>query len=221
MLGIGFALLMLPVSMGGAAAIILLNRALWAPSVGRIVDTSIRYTIDKTSREVLFLPLPAELKYRAKPFIDVTMDRFAKGVGAVVMLLCIKDWGLGLDWQQLSYVSGVLVVLWVFTAIAARREYLRSFRKQHRAADRRAVDAAAQRSRSVVGRDAGQRAGASRSRDACSTRSICSTRWTSGASSRRCCCRTTTRRFAPGRCESPSRPARRWPIAGCRESSAR
>ncbi len=128
-MGIGFALLMLPVSMGGAAMFILFNRALWAPSLGRIIDTSIRYTIDKTSREVLFLPLPADLKYRAKPFIDVTMDRFAKGVGAVLMLICIKDWGLGLDWQQLSYVSLVLVGLWIVTAIAARRSYMRSFRK--------------------------------------------------------------------------------------------
>jgi AAA family ATP:ADP antiporter len=127
-LGIGFALLMLPVSMAGAATMILLNRALWAPSVGRIIDTSIRYTIDKTSREVLFLPLPADLKYRAKPFVDVTMDRLAKGVGAVLMLVAIKKWGLGLDWQQLSYVSLVLIVLWVLTAVAARRSYLRSFR---------------------------------------------------------------------------------------------
>jgi ATP/ADP translocase/CRP-like cAMP-binding protein/HEAT repeat protein len=129
LLGIGFALLMLPVSMGGAAVLILFNRALWAPSVGRIIDTSIRYTIDKTSREVLFLPLPADLKYRAKPFIDVTMDRFAKGVNAILMLICIKSWGLGLDWQQLSYVSLVLVGLWIVTAFAARREYMRSFRK--------------------------------------------------------------------------------------------
>ena len=128
-LGIGFALLMLPVSMGAAATLILLNRALWAPSVGRVIDTSIRYTIDKTSREVLFLPLPADLKYRAKPFVDVTMDRLAKGVGAVLMLVCIKDWGFGLDWQQLSYVSLVLVALWVVVAIAAKREYMRSFRR--------------------------------------------------------------------------------------------
>lgn len=128
-LGIGFALLVLPVSMGAAATIILLNRALWAPSVGRILDTSIRYTVDKTSREVLFLPLPVDIKYRAKPFIDVTMDRLAKGIGALLILVCIKDWGLGLDWQQLSYVSAVVMVLWVFTAIAARREYLRSFRR--------------------------------------------------------------------------------------------
>jgi ATP/ADP translocase/HEAT repeat protein/CRP-like cAMP-binding protein len=128
-LGIGFALLMLPVSMGGAAVMVLLNRALWAPSVGRIIDTSLRYTIDKTSREVLFLPLPLELKYRAKPFIDVTMDRFAKGVGALLILVSIKDWGFGLGWQQLSYVSLGLVAVWIVTALAAKREYMRSFRK--------------------------------------------------------------------------------------------
>jgi len=129
LLGIGFALLMLPVSLGGSAALILLYRALWAPSVGRIIDTSLRYTIDKTTREVLFLPLSAELKYRAKPFIDVTMDRFAKGVGSLLILVCIKEWGLGLGWQGLSYLTVVLVGVWVLTAMAARREYMRSFRQ--------------------------------------------------------------------------------------------
>jgi ATP:ADP antiporter, AAA family len=136
-MGIGFALLILPVSMGASATLILLNRALWAPSFGRILDTSIRYTVDKTSREVLFLPLPADLKYRAKPFIDVTMDRLAKGVGALLILVCIKSWGLGLDWQRLSYVSAVVVALWVVIAVAARREYLRSFR---RSIDEQAVE---------------------------------------------------------------------------------
>jgi AAA family ATP:ADP antiporter len=128
-LGIGFALLILPVSLGTTAVIMLFNRALWAPGLARILDTSLRYTVDKTSREVLFLPLPAELKYRAKPFIDVTMDRFAKGMGALMILVLIKDWGLGFDWQQLSYASLTMVGLWVLTAMAARREYLRSFRR--------------------------------------------------------------------------------------------
>ena len=128
-LGIGFALLILPISLGTTAIIMLMNRALWAPGLARILDTSLRYTVDKTSREVLFLPLPADLKYRAKPFIDVTMDRFAKGMGALLILVLIKDWGAGFNWQQLSYASLTMVILWVFGAIAARREYLRSFRK--------------------------------------------------------------------------------------------
>jgi ATP/ADP translocase/CRP-like cAMP-binding protein/HEAT repeat protein len=128
-LGIGFALLILPFSLGTTAVIMLFNRALWAPGLARVLDTSLRYTVDKTSREVLFLPLPSELKYRAKPFIDVTMDRFAKGMGALMILVLIKDWGFGLDWQRLSYASLTMVGLWVITAIAARREYLRSFRR--------------------------------------------------------------------------------------------
>lgn len=128
-LGIGFALLILPFSLGTTAVIMLFNRALWAPGLARVLDTSLRYTVDKTSREVLFLPLPAELKYRAKPFIDVTMDRFAKGIGALIILVLIKNWGLGLDWQQLSWASLTMVGLWILTAMAARREYLRSFRR--------------------------------------------------------------------------------------------
>ena len=64
--------------------------SLWAPAAARVLDTSLRYTIDKTTREVLFLPLPADLKYRAKPFVDVTVDRFAKAVGALLLLVLIK-----------------------------------------------------------------------------------------------------------------------------------
>jgi AAA family ATP:ADP antiporter len=128
-LGIGFALLVLPVSLGTTAAIMLFNRGLWAPGLARVLDTSLRYTVDKTSREVLFLPLPTDLKYRAKPFVDVTMDRLAKGMGALLILVLIKDWGMGWDWQQLSYASLTMVGLWVLTAMAARREYMRSFRR--------------------------------------------------------------------------------------------
>jgi ATP:ADP antiporter, AAA family len=139
-LGIGFALLVLPVSLGATAVVMLFNRALWAPGLARVLDTSLRYTVDKTSREILFLPLPADLKYRAKPFIDVTVDRFAKGLGALMILVLIKDWGFGFDWQQLSYASLTMMALWVFTAIRARAEYMRAFRRSLEQQDVRPAD---------------------------------------------------------------------------------
>ena len=128
-LGLAFALLILPVSLGATATIILLNGALWAPAAARVLDSSLRYTIDKTTREVLFLPLPADLKYRAKPFVDVTMDRFAKALGALLILVLIKPWGLRLAWQHLSYASLVVTGLWIFMAMRARGEYLKTFRR--------------------------------------------------------------------------------------------
>lgn len=139
LLGIGFALMVLPVSLGATAVVILFNAKLWAPGLARVLDTSLRYTVDKTTREVLFLPLPTDLKYQAKPFVDVTVDRFSKAIGALLTLVLIKPWGLGLTWQQLSYASLAVTGLWILMAIRARKGYLTAFR---RSIDQRDVNAA-------------------------------------------------------------------------------
>jgi ATP/ADP translocase/HEAT repeat protein/CRP-like cAMP-binding protein len=128
-LGIGFALMVLPVNLAAMAGIVLANAALWAPSLGSVVDRSFRYTVDKTTREILFLPLPTDVKLQAKPFIDVTVDRLAKGIGALMLLILIKPWGLNLTWQQLSYVTLVLIAVWFVAAVRAKREYVGAFRR--------------------------------------------------------------------------------------------
>jgi AAA family ATP:ADP antiporter len=129
LLGIGFALLILPVGLGTTAVVMLFNAGLWAPAFGRVLDTSLRYTVDKTTREILFLPLPTAIKYRAKPFVDVTMDRFAKALGALLVLVLIKPWGLGWGWQELSFASLTLTALWILLAARAKNEYLATFRR--------------------------------------------------------------------------------------------
>ena len=139
LLGIGFALLMLPVSLGGTAILMLAVPALWTSTLARVLDTSLRYTVDKTTREILFMPLPTAMKYRAKPFADVAVDRFAKGVGAAVaLIIAIKVFGL--SWWQLSYLSLAVTALWIFLALRARREYLLSFRRSLESRDMEAAD---------------------------------------------------------------------------------
>jgi AAA family ATP:ADP antiporter len=127
-LGIGFALMVLPVSLGSTGVIMLLNGALWAPALARILDQSLRYTVDKTTREILFLPLPGDIKLKAKSFVDVTVDRGAKAAGALLLLVLVKPWGLNLTWQQLSIASLVMTVAWILMAVRARRGYLQAFR---------------------------------------------------------------------------------------------
>ena len=118
-LGIGVALLLLPISLGGTAVAML----------ARTVDASLRYSLDKTSREILFMPLPSELKYKAKPFVDVTVDRISKSVVNVLILVLIKPWGLGLSWPNLSFASLTLLVLWIYMSVQARKGYLAAFRR--------------------------------------------------------------------------------------------
>ena len=126
--GIPAALLLLPVGLGTSATLILLTGALWAVGAARVLDGTLRYSLDKTTREVLFLPVPAGLRFRAKPFIDVTMEKLGKAFAAVLILVLIRPWGLGLDWRTLSYASLVMTAVWIAVALLAWREYLRAFR---------------------------------------------------------------------------------------------
>src|SRR4029079_7534003 len=126
LLGIGFALLLLPFTLGGTGVLMLAIPALWTASTARVLDTALRYTVDKTTREILFMPLPTAMKYRAKPFADVAVDRFAKGIGAAILIVAIN--AAGFTWRQLSCISLVVATLWIFMALRARREYMKSFR---------------------------------------------------------------------------------------------
>ena len=128
-LGVGFALLILPTNLGATAAAIILTKNIWAPAFASMGDRSLRYSVDKTTREVLFLPLPSELRQEVKPFVDVTVDRVARGVGGIVILLLVQPWGLHLTWYQLAWVSLMLTVAWYFMAIRAKNQYLQSFRQ--------------------------------------------------------------------------------------------
>jgi AAA family ATP:ADP antiporter len=139
-LGIGFALLVLPINLGLMAGVILANHVLWAPALGSVLDRAFRYTVDKTTREILFLPLPLDVKLQAKPFVDVTVDRMAKGVGALVLLVLIQPAGFNLSWQQLSWVTLALVVVWFFMAVQAKRSYVAEFLRSIQQQDLQATE---------------------------------------------------------------------------------
>jgi ATP:ADP antiporter, AAA family len=128
-LGVGFALMLLPANLVLTAIGIIMTVNIWAPATARIADQSLRYTIDKTTREVLFLPLSVTLRQEVKPFVDVTVDRLSRAVGALFMLILIQPWGLNLIWYQLSFVSVGFAAVWFVMAIRAKHEYLASFRR--------------------------------------------------------------------------------------------
>lgn len=127
--GIAVALMLLPTGLAGTALAILATGSLWAPAAASILDRSVRYTVDKTTREVLFLPLPSALRQEIKPLVDVTVDRLARGLGSVALLALVQPWGLALAWHQLSLVSLALAALWFGLAVRAKRGYVAAFRE--------------------------------------------------------------------------------------------
>ena len=127
-LGIGVALILLPLGLGLTGLFILLNATLFAPALASVVDRSLRYSVDRTTREIFFLPLPSSTKRQTKEFLDVTVDRFARGTAGLLLLLLIKPWGLALSWAQLSYVVLTLVAIWSALTVVVRRRYVATVR---------------------------------------------------------------------------------------------
>ncbi|MGH9814832.1 MAG: Npt1/Npt2 family nucleotide transporter [Candidatus Acidiferrales bacterium] len=131
--GIGPALFILPVALLTGEIFVLLAGTLLAAMFLRGSDQVLRYSIDKTSTELLYLPVSADLKIQAKSFIDTFIWRSGDGVSGALLALFADR----LRWtpQQISWVVIAYAVGWLGIALAARREYVSTLResiRQHR-----------------------------------------------------------------------------------------
>ena len=120
--GIGVALLVLPLSLTAGSLTLLIWGTLWAAAVLRGSDGVFRYSIDTSAVQLLYLPVPANIKVQVKSFIDTVVWKFGDGLAAVTLLIFATK--LHLTPQRISLVSLVLLALWITAALAARRQYI-------------------------------------------------------------------------------------------------
>ena len=126
--GVGGTLQIMPVSIAAASLGSLLAPSLLSTAATRLTEASTRYSFNKTGTELLYLPLPLELRNRVKAFVDVFVDRFARGLGGMILVLFTT--ATAMQPQQFSIVVLVLAVLWIFLSIIAQREYVATVRKR-------------------------------------------------------------------------------------------
>jgi hypothetical protein len=125
--GVGGALLVLPTLLLLGTAALVVGPGLLTASVLRGGEMSTKYSLDKTSRELLFLPLPLGLKRRVKVFVDTFVERGSRGLAGLLLLGATSFWSLSL--RGVGIVLVVLLALWLAMALAMRRQYIESFRR--------------------------------------------------------------------------------------------
>lgn len=125
--GIGLAVLVLPVALAGASVAILLFPLLWVVALGKGAEGALRYSLDQSTRELLFLPVPTDVKYKVKPLIDLTVYRAGTGLGGVLLLIFVNGLGVPLRW--ISLITLAAVGMWLVTAIRMRTEFAESLRR--------------------------------------------------------------------------------------------
>jgi AAA family ATP:ADP antiporter len=119
--GVSGTLLVMPVGIGAASCFMLAMPGVWAAGAARLIEASTRYSFNRTGMELLYLPLPDDLKNRTKVFVDVFVDRVARGFGAILILAVGVVFG-----KQLTPVTLMVVLIslaWIVLASYAKREY--------------------------------------------------------------------------------------------------
>lgn len=131
--GIGPVLFILPVIVMSGALGLLIWGTLAAAIVLKGGDQTLRYSLDKSAVELLYLPLPHSLKLRAKWFIDTVIWRLGDGLAGVTVLIFATYLHVGA--RQLTWVVLVLVAAWITFVSITGKQYIAALKEslsQHR-----------------------------------------------------------------------------------------
>ena len=93
----------------------------------------LRYSLDKSTTELLYLPLSARIKLQVKWFIDTVIWRLGDGLAGLTVLIFATT--LHMSARQISLIALLLVAGWLVAVAVARRQYVATLTEcisQHR-----------------------------------------------------------------------------------------
>jgi hypothetical protein len=137
--GLRAALIALPIGAFFGSSALLFFPIFWVAVATELYDASMNYSLQQTTKEVLYLPIDRSIRYKVKPFIDMVVFRVGKGAAAIVGILLFNV--LILPPRYLNVVVVPLLLAWLVLAVSLRREYVVTIRTmlQARAVSRRAA----------------------------------------------------------------------------------
>ena len=114
-------------------------------------DQVLRYSLDRSTVELLYLPLAHRVKLQAKWFIDTVIWRLGDGLAGLVVLIFATYLHFGP--RQLSYIALLLIVGWLAAVFVGGKQYLAVLQdsiNQHRLSAEQATALALDRSTSEL-----------------------------------------------------------------------
>ena len=154
--GVSAAILALPLALATGNFFILLAPAFWSVLLTNGLDQGLRFSVDKATYELLYLPMPPADRASVKNAIDIVVNRVADGVGAVLLGLLTQGFHAArphLDMRGMAAVNLVTIGVWLVLAWRVRSEYIRTIQDsihRHRLDTERGTAAVTERSAANV-----------------------------------------------------------------------
>ena len=122
----GFAaiLLILPVIALTSYTVMALLPVLAVVKMMKIAENATDYSLNNTSRHVLWLPVSSAMKFRGKPAIDTLYVRLGDGLAAITVLIGVQM--LSLSTSGFFAFNVFLVFCWLIVGILLVREHRRA-----------------------------------------------------------------------------------------------
>ena len=127
-LGLTPSLLLLPLALVAGSTSFLAWPGPYTATATRLVEASLRTSINRSAVEILYLPVPDFIKKKVKVFLDVTVERLGDGTAALLIVFYMLILG-GSDVTVLSYFSLGLIFIWAATVFMVQRGYVEALRK--------------------------------------------------------------------------------------------
>lgn len=121
--GLGATILTLPLSLLVGTGVMLAFGTLLAATVMKAGDGAFKHSVDRSTKELAYLPVPPELKFQVKSAIDMVLDRLGDGLGGV--LLALLATGLGLHFREIGWLNVPLLLGWLYLARRLGASYRR------------------------------------------------------------------------------------------------
>jgi len=124
--GVGKSLLWLPSGILIGSVLLLILPQLWVVIFIKIVDGSLKQSVNKAATELLSIPIPIDIKKKTKTFTDVVIDSIATGLAGFILIFFIN--GLDIASTYISLIIIVLILVWVYFIYKLKEEYIISFK---------------------------------------------------------------------------------------------
>lgn len=111
--GVIAGLIVQPLVLGASVVAFVLHPSLGLASVMKVADRGLSYSINRASRELLYVPIEPHLIYQAKAWIDMFGYRLFKVVGAALILLLTQALPWPFSIVHLSSVTAAICLLWL------------------------------------------------------------------------------------------------------------
>ena len=125
-----WGLLLQPVMLFVASGYFSVNPGLNTGAIMKICDRGLSYSVNRASKEMLYVPVDPKFIYRVKAWIDMFGYRVFKIIGALLVLSLTQWFGIVWASETFSYLVMPVCLVWMLAAASLKPDYQKLCRRE-------------------------------------------------------------------------------------------